>query len=363
MPNTTAPISEMTPLKGLRVLDFSHVIAGPFATLYLAQLGAEVTKVEKPGGGDVMRASATGAYQFAAFNAGKQCIEIDLKGDEGRAQALALAQTCDVLVDNFRPGALERAGLGYDIVKMVNPTVIYCSISGYGTHHAPWKHQGAYDHVIQAATGMAMMSGKEGDPPVKVGFPVIDVMTGVLAAFGITAAVQERSRTGYGRHVDVSMWGAALQLMYPFTVSALATGKSPGRVGNVGYSGSPAAEYFETLDGYIGLGANTPEQIEKLFPLLGLSAAEAVQHLESGAGFARAHDPRAFQNLLAGALKARTAAQWERLMNAAGIPAAKVRSLAEFTNDAKASGALKPGQLTMGNIQVPTPGMGWTTTP
>lgn len=363
MPNTTAPISDMTPLKGLRVLDFSHVIAGPFATLYLAQLGAEVTKVEKPGGGDVMRASATGAYQFAAFNAGKYCIEIDLKSTEGCAEALALARECDVLVDNFRPGALERAGLGYDAIKAINPKVIYCSISGYGTHHAPWKHQGAYDHVIQAATGMAMMSGIEGDPPVKVGFPVIDVMTGVLAAFAITAAVQERSRTGQGRHVDVSMWGAALQLMYPFTVSALATGKSPDRVGNVGYSGSPAAEYFKTLDGYIGIGANTPEQISKLFPILGFSAADVAQQLESGAGFARARDPKAFHDLLARALMTRTAAQWEELLNAAGVPAARVRSLAEFTNDAKANGALTPGVLTMGSIQMPTPGMGWTTTP
>jgi len=361
--NTTAPISDMSPLTGLRVLDFSHVIAGPFATLYLAQLGADVTKVEKPDGGDVMRASPTGAYQFAAFNAGKKCIDLDLKSAEGRSEALRIAQECDVLVDNFRPGALERAGLGYAAVKAINPTVIYCSISGYGTHHAPWKHRGAYDHVIQAATGMAMMSGNEGEPPIKVGFPVIDVMTGVLAAFAITAAVQERSRTGQGRHVDISMWGAALQLMYPFSVSALATGKSPGRVGNVGYSGSPAAEYFETLDGYIGLGANTPDQIGKLFPLLGLRAADAAQHLESGPGFARARDPKAFHDLLAGALMARTATQWEELLNAAGIPAARVRSLAEFTNEALASGALNPGVLSMGNIQMPTPGMGWTTTP
>jgi crotonobetainyl-CoA:carnitine CoA-transferase CaiB-like acyl-CoA transferase len=303
----------MTPLTGLRVLDFSHVIAGPFATLYLAQLGAEVTKVEKPGGGDVMRASPIGAYQFASINEGKNCIQIDLKSMEGRAQALTLARESDVLVDNFRPGALERAGLGYESVKSINPTVIYCSISGYGAHHAPWKQQDAYDHVIQAATGIAMMSGNESEPPVKVGFPVIDVMTGVLGAFAITAAVQERSRTGQGRHVDVSMWGADLQLMYPFTVSTLATGMSPARVGNVGYSGSPAAEYFETPDGYIGLGANTPEQISKLFPLLGLSAEDATQHHESGARFARARDPKAFHDLLATALMARTAAQSGRV--------------------------------------------------
>ena len=275
------------------------------------------------------RASPIGAYQFAAFNAGKKCIELDLKSTEGRSKALRIAQECDVLTDNFRPGALERAGLGYATVKAINPTVIYCSIPGYGTHHAPWKNRGAYDHVIQAATGMAMMSGNEVEPPIKVGFPVIDVMTGVLAAFAIKAAVQERSRTGQGRHVDISMWGAALQLMYPFFVSALATGKSPGRVGNMGYSGSPAAEYFETLDGYIGPGANTPDQIGKLFPLLGLSAADAAQHLESGPGFARARDPKSFQDLLDSALMARSnamggAAQCRWLSGSAGTKPRRV---------------------------------------
>ena len=275
------------------------------------------------------RASPIGAYQFAAFNAGKKCIELDLKSTEGRSKALRIAQECDVLTDNFRPGALERAGLGYATVKAINPTVIYCSIPGYGTHHAPWKNRGAYDHVIQAATGMAMMSGNEVEPPIKVGFPVIDVMTGVLAAFAIKAAVQERSRTGQGRHVDISMWGAALQLMYPFFVSALATGKSPGRVGNMGYSGSPAAEYFDTLDGYIGPGANAPDQIGKLFPLLGLSAADAAQHLESGPGFARARDPKSFQDLLDGALMARSnaiggAAQCRWLSGSAGTKPRRV---------------------------------------
>ena len=275
------------------------------------------------------RASPIGAYQFAAFNAGKKCIELDLKSTEGRSKALRIAQECDVLTDNFRPGALERAGLGYATVKAINPTVIYCSIPGYGTHHAPWKNRGAYDHVIQAATGMAMMSGNEVEPPIKVGFPVIDVMTGVLAAFAIKAAVQERSRTGQGRHVDISMWGAALQLMYPFFVSALATGKSPGRVGNMGYSGSPAAEYFDTLDGYIGPGANAPDQIGKLFPLLGLSAADAAQHLESGPGFARARDPKSFQDLLDSALMARSnamggAAQCRWLSGSAGTKPRRV---------------------------------------
>lgn len=352
----------MTPLLGLKVLDFSHVIAGPFATFYLAQMGADVTKIESPGG-DVMRGTERGATQFAAFNAGKQCVAIDLHTDDGRAQALELARHCDVLLDNFRPGVLERHGLGFDAVHAINPQVIYCSVSGYGTRHAPWKTRGAYDHVIQAATGMAMLAGDPGGAPVKTGFPVVDVMTGVLAALAMTAAVQERSRTGKGCHVDVSMWGAALQLMYPFTVDSLASGESPQRVGNKGYSGSPAAEYFEAAQGgYIAVGANTPGQIAKLYEVLGWSAAQADTDLERGPGFARARDPQAFRNKLVAALKTRTAQDWEERLHAAGVPAARVRTLSEFTGEAQAAGALLPTLLQMGGTTVPTPGLGWTIT-
>ena len=353
----------MTPLIDLKVLDFSHVIAGPFATFYLAQLGANVTKVEKPGGGDVMRSSARGTTQFTALNAGKQCVEIDLQSPAGRAQALELARTCDVLLDNFRPGVLERHGLGYAAVHAINPRVIYCSVSGYGTLHAPWKTRGAYDHVIQAATGMAMLAGDPGGPPVKTGFPVVDVMTGVLAAFAITAAVQERQRTGAGRQVDVSMWGAALQLMYPFSVQALDSGESPLRVGNKGYSGSPAAEYFATAGGdFIAIGANTPEQIGKLYGVLGWPPEQVETELERGFGFARARDPQAFRDNLTNALKTRPASEWESLLHAAGVPAARVRTLSEFTAEALAAGALVPTVLQMEGNSAVTPGLGWTTT-
>lgn len=356
----------MTPLIGLTVLDFSHVIAGPFATFYLAQLGASVTKVEKPGAGDVMRGSAKGESQFTAFNAGKECLQIDLHSDAGRARALEMARHCDVLLDNFRPGVLERHGLGFEAVRALNPRVIYCSVSGYGTLHAPWKTRGAYDHVVQAVTGMAMLAGEPGGPPLKVGFPVIDVMTGVLAALAVTAAVQERSRTGQGCHVDVSMWGAALQLMYPFTVEALASGESPPRVGNKGFSGSPAAEYFEAqCGGFIAIGANTPAQIARLYEVLGWTVEQAQAELESGPGFARARDPQAFRNKLAAALKARSAQDWEDRLHAAGVPAARVRTVSEFTAEAQAAGALLPTLLHMTGATGPavaTPGLGWTIT-
>lgn len=349
----------MKPLTGLKVLDFSHVIAGPFATFYLAQLGAEVTKVEKPGGGDVMRGNAKGASQFAAFNAGKQCVQIDIQTPEGQAQAMELALQADVMVDNFRPGVLAKYGLGHEAVQARNPKLIFCGISGYGTQYEPWRERGAYDHVIQAATGMAMLAGEPGGPPVKTGFPVVDVMTGVLGAFAVTAAVQERQRTGKGQFIDISMWGASLQLMYPFTVEAMASGMSPPRVGNKGYSGSPAAEYFETTEGWIALGANTAEQIVALYGVLGWDKAQAAVDLERGPGFARARDPQAFRDKLAARLREKPANTWEAELNAAGIPAARVRQLGEFTAEAQQLGALVAERQTLDGTTVALPGLGW----
>ena len=185
-------------LRGVRVLDFSHVIAGPFATFHLAQLGAEVTKVEKPGGGDVMRRTAAGARAFTALNAGKRMRAIDIASAAGRAEVLALAREADVIVDNYRPGVLRRHGLGYDDIHAVNPRIIYCAISGYGYSDPARTSHGAYDHVIQALTGMTMLAGTEGDPPVKTGFPVVDAATGIIGALAIVVALRERDRTGEG---------------------------------------------------------------------------------------------------------------------------------------------------------------------
>ena len=249
------PVDTFQPLAGLRVLDFSHVIAGPFATFLLAQLGAQVTKVEGAGG-DVMRRTERGRQGFVALNAGKDHLTLDLATDEGRRHAVALAATCDVV-----PGVLERFGLGYEAVRAQHPGVIYCSISGFGRGAPAWQQRSAYDHVVQAITGMAWLGGQEGDPPLKTGFPVVDAATGMLAALAVLAALRERDRTGSGMLVDVSMVGAGLQLMYPMACDALTSGSTPPRVGNQGYSGSPAADFFPTRDGWLAIGANTPRQL------------------------------------------------------------------------------------------------------
>jgi crotonobetainyl-CoA:carnitine CoA-transferase CaiB-like acyl-CoA transferase len=360
------PVPNLLPpqaLRGVRVLDFSHVIAGPFATFHLAQMGAAVTKVEKPGGGDVIRRSATGAHAFTALNAGKQVLAVDIASDAGRAEVLALARAADVMVDNYRPGVLQRHGLAYEDVKALNPRIIYCAISGYGYSDPARTPHGAYDHVIQALTGMTMLAGTEGGPPVKTGFPVIDAATGILGALAIVTALRERDHTGVGCFLDVSMWASALQLMYPFACETLATGRDIPRVGNKGFSGSPAADTFECRDGWLAIGANTPAHIARLLQVLAIAPAEAAPLLEpagdTGSTFARARDPQAFRDLLARRLAGQSAADLEQQLNAAGVPAARVRTLREFTREAVDTGLLQPVVLGDGDARATTPGLGW----
>jgi crotonobetainyl-CoA:carnitine CoA-transferase CaiB-like acyl-CoA transferase len=210
----------MRPLEGYRVLDLTHVLAGPCATHHLRCLGAEVIKVERPETGDPMRALGMqpelGGLPpgFRALNAGKKSVVADLATEVGRAAVLALARDCDIFVENFRPGVAKRLGVGPDAIRAVRPDVIYCSISGWG-QGGPNSGFGAYDHVIQAATGMMLLQGDAADStPVKVGFPVIDIATGISAAEAILAAVIRRLRgDGAPITLDVSMVDSALALM------------------------------------------------------------------------------------------------------------------------------------------------------
>lgn len=350
-------------LQGVRVLDFSHVIAGPFATFHLAQLGAQVTKVERPGGGDVMRYTSSGPRAFTALNADKEVLSCDLGTPEGLSRLQALAREADVLVDNYRPGVLERWGLGYEAVRRANPRIVYCAISGYGHGDPALRERGAYDHVIQALTGMTMLAGGEGDPPLKVGFPVVDAATGILGALAVLAALRERERSGRGCFLDVSMWASALQLMYTFACDTLTTGQDPPRVGNMGFSGSPAADTLPCRDGWLAIGGNTPAQVVRLLRVLGVPEGEADELLEPAPldhpSFASARDPQRFRALLTGRLAQRTASEWERLLNDAGVPAARVRTLREFTQEAVAGGLLQPQVRGEGEARVVMPGLGW----
>jgi formyl-CoA transferase len=243
--------------------------------------------------------------------------------------------------------------------RAMHPRLIHCSISGYGTA-GDWASRGAYDHVIQAASGMAMMSGQAEDGPIKVGFPVIDCATGILAAFAILAALRRRDLTGLGESIDVSMLGAAMQLMYPMVVETLAKGEAPARRGNVGYSGSPAADTLTCADGLLAVGANTPVQLGKLGDALGIGAQIRALIEGQSTGFVTAARGAEIRQLLANAVRDQKVADLEDRLNKAGVAASKIRNLAESVSDATLSGALSPWMLP-GDVPVAVPGLGFKT--
>lgn len=330
------------PLAGVRVIDLSHVIAGPLASFYLAQLGAEVIKVEPPQG-EVMR----NAPGFAAVNAGKRSVALDIRTAEGAQAVRELARTADVFIENFRPGVVARYGLDYAAIRALNADIVYCSISGYG-QQGEWSGRGAYDHVVQALTGMMLMSGDDQQgTPLKVGFPVVDVAAGMLCALSVVASLRRRDAEGRGQYIDASMVQASLALMYPFTSSCLSTGKSPERIGNRGYSGSPTADTYRCADGWLATAANTPAQFRKLARVLGLEAlCDDPRALDLDAfrapngGFVVARDADYLRGQFHAAFRSRSAAAMETELNAVGVPAARVRTLGEFLAEA-------PGRVTL----------------
>lgn len=333
----------MQPLEGIRVLDLTHVLAGPCATHHLRCLGAEVIKIERPDSGDPMRALSMQPEHgglppgFRALNAGKKSVAIDLSSPEGRAAILRLAEGADVFVENFRPGVAQRLGLGPEDLRAVRPDIVYCSISGWG-QSGPNSRYGAYDHVIQAATGMMALQGNPADAaPVKVGFPVIDIATGISAAEAILAALIRRLRGDASPiTLDVSMIDSALALMSGPAAMTLASGRAPDRVGNRGFVGSPGAETFATMDGHISVAANTLGQFTTLCRLLGRPELAAPPFVPDGLApgdFLANVATESLRIELAQAFAAADAAGLETALNAAGVPAAKVRDLAEYLRD------------------------------
>lgn len=321
------------PLAGLRVADFSHIIAGPLATQYLCLLGAEVIKVEPPGG-DLMRYYTRRpefrgmAEPFIGANAGKKSVVLDLKTADGRRDAQALAASADIFVQNFRPGVAERLGLGAQAATAANPSLIYCAISGYG-QSGPMQGFPAIDQIIQSVSGLATLSGLPDDPPMRVGFPIVDTWVALMSAFAILAAVVQRQAdpARRGQVVDVAMLDASMVLMASVIGPMLLTGEAPARTGNRGFSRAPTADTFDTWSGQITLGAVQQEQVERLFRAVG--RAELLSDPRFATAEARMAHDAAVEAALTEALSARTAAEWEPILNAAGVPAGVVRSVGE----------------------------------
>jgi crotonobetainyl-CoA:carnitine CoA-transferase CaiB-like acyl-CoA transferase len=319
------------PLEGIRVVDFSHVVAGPLATHFLALLGADVVKVEPPAG-DALRnytldpAQRGMAPAFMGINLGKRSVVLDLKSDAGRRAAQKLAAGADVLVENFRPGVMARLGLGYDALAAVNPGLVYCSVSGFG-QDGPMRDMPAIDQIVQSLSGLMGLSGLPGDPPMRIGIPIVDTFTGLLAAFAIQSALLQRARHGGGQVIDVAMLDATLVMMLSVVNPLLIAGEQPVRTGNRGFSRAPTADTFATADGQITIGAVEPATVDKLLDALGLG--QLRQDPRFADRDARIANAEALSAELASAFRTRTTAEWVEKLNAASVPAAPVSSLAE----------------------------------
>lgn len=325
------------PLAGIRIADFSHVMAGPYATHLLRLLGAEVIKIEPPGRGDAMRDYGTDrrydgmAPAFIAVNAGKKSIVLDLKRPEDLETARRIVARSDVLVENFRPGVMERLGLGQQAMRQMNPRLVYCSVSGYG-QSGPRRDWTAIDNIVQATSGMMSLGGEPGAPPVRVGFPVVDTLTGQTAAFAIVAALLRRERSGNpqggGEYIDVAMFDATLAFMASAVVPWLVTGKALERTGNIGYSGQPTSALFIARDGRrLSLGVVQQHQFVALARVLG-HEEWLQQPLFADPETRRANAP-AITAALSAVFAQRDAAEWESLLSTHGIPCGMVREIGE----------------------------------
>lgn len=325
------------PLSGVTVLDVGHVLAGPYASYQLALLGADVVRVEpvgskdfvrRHGGTPEMKARGLGA-SFLSQNAGKRSIALNLKDPRGIALVKRLAAGADVMLQNFRPGVVDRLGIGFADISALNPKIIYLSLSGYG-ETGPLAHAPAYDHILQGLSGMMAMTGTPESGPMRVGFPIVDYIAGQTAVTAVLAALLQRDRHGAeAQHLTVSMLDSIVSLMAAYAVDHETTGNSRGLEGNKAFSGSPFSDRFETAEGQLVVTANTPDQALRLCEATGTpQLAEYVRREAAGETLGEV-DNRAIAAALKAAFATRPAADWEVLLNQAGVPSAHVRSLAQ----------------------------------
>lgn len=318
-------------LSGIRVLDLTNVLAGPFCAYQLALLGAEVIKVEVPETGDLARVLGADSAlsqelmgaSFLAQNAGKRSITVNLKSDGGRAVFMRLVETADVLVENFRPGVMERLGLGWDTLKAANPRLIYCAISGFG-QTGPMRYAPAYDQIVQGFSGLMSITGDAESAPLRVGSPVADSIGGLTAAFAISGALVGRGRTGEGAFIDVSMLEATMTTMGWVVSNYLICGQEPTPMGNDNFTAAPSGT-FRTGDGLLNIAANKQEQFVALAELLG--RPELALDPRFAEREARKKNRAALTAEIEAGLAEKPAAAWEFLLNKAGVPSGRVLSV------------------------------------
>lgn len=328
MANSTTP----RPFEGIKVIDITHVLAGPFATYQLAVHGADVIKVENPNDPDMVRILGSepedNARQmgstFLTQASNKRAITLDLKRPDGQAVLKRLAATADVVVENFRPGALASLGLGYEDLAAINPRLIYASFSAFG-QDGPRGNYTAYDHVIQASSGIMATTGEVGGPPIKFGSPVIDYATGTTGAFALASALFQRERTGKGQHVDMAMMDVALMMMASHVTDFTRTGRHPEPHGR--WQGFATGSCWSTSDGLLMLGAMNIAQQRRFWAALGREDMAKATHTE------RKVDEAREKQVVSELLLTRSADEWEVFFQTRHVPAGRVRRLEETLAD------------------------------
>ncbi|MFB3853098.1 MAG: CaiB/BaiF CoA transferase family protein [Vicinamibacterales bacterium] len=320
-------------LEGIRVLDLTNVLAGPFATLHLALAGAEVIKVENPEGGDLAR--KLGAVpelnqqlmgtSFLAQNTNKKSITLNLKEEAAKEVFRKLIPTADVLVENFRPGVMDRLGFGWEKLREMNPRLIYCAISGFG-QTGPDSLKPAYDQIVQGLSGVMAVNGDERLNPLRCGFPVCDTVGGLNAAFAIMGALYYRERSGRGQFIDVALLDSIMPLLGWVAANWLIGGKPPQLLGNDNMTAAPSGT-FRTADGYINIAANEQKQWENLCDVLGLQELKTDERFQKRD--VRKANRRALTPLIEAKLTERPTAHWVDALNAKGIPSGAILSLQE----------------------------------
>lgn len=321
------------PLAGLRIIDLTQVFAGPYCTYLLGLLGAEVIKIEIPGGewsrtqGPPGPARDAGlAAGFATQAAGKRMLAVDVRTPEGADILLDLLRTADVFVENLTPGTMQRLGFGEDMLRALNPRLVFVSVSGFG-QTGPFAAWPAFDHIIQAVSGLMSVTGTKDSAPLRVGPPIVDYATGAYAAFAVMAALAQRNLDGCFQRVDLSMWDTAQALMSSTISLHLNAGVTPKPDGNTAASGSPSSGVFDTADGKLALAANFEPHYRRLCAAIGRDDLIVDPRFAERA--ARMANADALRAELAAIFAARPAAEWEVLLMAADVPAGRVRSIPE----------------------------------
>jgi CoA:oxalate CoA-transferase len=326
-PSQCEPMTQTLPLSGYRIVDLTRVLSGPFCTQLLGDLGADVIKIETPDG-DTVRGQGDGhngfSWYFAGFNRNKRSIVLDLKSELGQRALTELIKTADVLVENFRPGVMDRLGFGVERLQELRPDLITCAVTGFGAD-GPYRNRPAFDFIAQAMSGFMSSTGRESDPPLRTGLPISDLVTGMYGALGITSALLRRDRGGGGEHVDVSLTNSMISLLAYLASNYFATERVTPRSGNDHPIAAPYG-MFETADDPIAVAPNDDVFFGRLMDALGLSEAKANPDFASN--HLRVQNRDRLNAMVLAKLAANGANHWVETLNAAGVPCCRVNDVA-----------------------------------